>query len=270
MNQSEKAVMKSTPAHSIDRLPTHSESRRSSRRVAIASFVALLASLFLIIPMEWQHWAFTFSSDRPLVAWMAAFNADTSLYLFWLMVLPIFYTWRFHLTDPQSKIAVRVESWLQAGKYEKSAPSINQAVVPYDPPWLRYFVAGAVALVGLFSVVQTGHRFGDLPPAYHDEYSYLFQAETFARGRVTNDRFEAAPELFDQMHILNDLPGKFVSRYFPGAVSGCFLLFRSVFLIGDTIWRKRLFACLFSGLDAISPEMEPDYWQVFCVHWLPD
>jgi len=217
MIQSEKAVMKSTSAHSIDRLPTHPESRRSSRRVAIASFVALLASLFLIVPMEWQHWAFTLASDRPLVAWMAAFNADTSLYLFWLLVLPVFYTWRFHLTDPQSEIAVRVESWLQAGKFEKAAPSISSAAAPYDPLWLRYIVAAAVAMVGLLSVAQTGHRFGDLPPAYHDEYSYLFQAETFALGRVTNDRFEAAPELFDQMHILNDFPGKFASRYFPGA-----------------------------------------------------
>ncbi len=217
MIQTEKAVMKSTSAHSYDRLPAHPESRRSSRRVAIASFAALLASLFVIVPIEWQHWAFTFAADRPLVAWMAAFNADTSFYLFWLLVLPIFYSWRFHLTDPHSDLAVRVESWLQAGKFVAPSESANSSTTPCDPIWLRHLTGLLIAMLGLFCAAQTGQRFGDLPPAYHDEYSYLFQAETFALGRITNDRFEAAPELFDQMHILNDYPGKFASRYFPGA-----------------------------------------------------
>ncbi len=218
--------MKSSPAASNERLPSHTESKRSSRRVAIASFLALLASLLLIVPMEWQHWAFTFAADQPLVAWMAAFNADTSPYLLWLFLLPILYTWRFHLTDPQSKIAVLVETWLQAGKYEKQPPSSTHSDSPnpvcHDPVWLRYLVAAVVTFAGIACAAQTGERLGSLPPAYHDEYSYLFQAETFARGRITNDRFEAAPELFDQMHILNDFPGKFASRYFPG--TGLWLL----------------------------------------------
>jgi hypothetical protein len=57
-------------------------------------------------------------------------------------------------------------------------------------------------------------QFGPLPPAYHDEYSYLFQAETFRAGRVSFPSFEPMPELFDQMHVLNE--GRFASRYFPG------------------------------------------------------
>jgi hypothetical protein len=58
-----------------------------------------------------------------------------------------------------------------------------------------------------------GSRFADLPPAYHDEYSYLFQAKTFLAGHLSFPSHEA-PRLFDQMHVLNE--GRFASRYFPG------------------------------------------------------
>jgi hypothetical protein len=75
----------------------------------------------------------------------------------------------------------------------------------------------AVACSALSFAVNawTGSRFGDLPPAYHDEFSYLFQAKTFLDGRVSYPSFEPLPELFDQMHVLNE--GRFASRYFPGA-----------------------------------------------------
>lgn len=59
-----------------------------------------------------------------------------------------------------------------------------------------------------------GGRFGDRPPAYHDEFSYLFQAETFLAGRVSFPSHPEMPELFDQMHVLNE--GRFAGRYFPG------------------------------------------------------
>ena len=39
--------------------------------------------------------------------------------------------------------------------------------------------------------VGVGSRFDGLPPAYHDEYSYLFQAETFLAGRVSFPSHEA-------------------------------------------------------------------------------
>ncbi len=76
---------------------------------------------------------------------------------------------------------------------------------------------GACLLVGsvaLGAAWLTGKAFGETPPAYHDEYSYLFQARTFLAGRLW---FPSAvePHLFDQMHVLNE--GHFASRYFPGA-----------------------------------------------------
>jgi hypothetical protein len=70
-----------------------------------------------------------------------------------------------------------------------------------------------VATTSLGSSTAVGSRFDKLPPAYHDEYSYLFQAETFLAGRVSYPSHEAA-RLFDQMHVVNE--GRFASRYFPG------------------------------------------------------
>jgi 4-amino-4-deoxy-L-arabinose transferase-like glycosyltransferase len=71
-----------------------------------------------------------------------------------------------------------------------------------------------VGIVSLAASLAVGARFDDLPPAYHDEYSYLFQARTFLAGQVSFPSHVAA-RLFDQMHVLNE--GQFASRYFPGA-----------------------------------------------------
>ncbi|MFN9718080.1 MAG: ArnT family glycosyltransferase [Planctomycetota bacterium] len=56
-------------------------------------------------------------------------------------------------------------------------------------------------------------RFCDLPPAYHDEFSYLLQARTFLAGRVTWPAAEVHPDLFHQIHVLNEPTT--ASRYFP-------------------------------------------------------
>jgi hypothetical protein len=52
-----------------------------------------------------------------------------------------------------------------------------------------------------------------LPPNYHDEYAYLFQAWTYLDGRFAYPADELSPA-FDQVHVLND--AVFASRYFPG------------------------------------------------------
>ena len=81
-----------------------------------------------------------------------------------------------------------------------------------------FFVA-FIAAVSCLRVASTpvtadGVAFGALPPAYHDEYSYLFQAQTFEAGRLSFPSHPTAARLFDQMHVLNE--DYFASRYFPG------------------------------------------------------
>jgi hypothetical protein len=90
----------------------------------------------------------------------------------------------------------------------------NLAGPASDAIWRPIGFSILVAAVSLGFSLAVASRFDHLPPAYHDEYSYLFQAETFLAGRVSYPSHEAA-RLFDQMHVLNE--GCFASRYFPGA-----------------------------------------------------
>lgn len=77
--------------------------------------------------------------------------------------------------------------------------------------WLLALSCAAVSFA-VSSVIAT--RIGDLPPAYHDEYSYLFQTQTLLAGRFSFPSSPVHPELFDQMHVLNE--GRMACRYYPG------------------------------------------------------
>ncbi len=81
----------------------------------------------------------------------------------------------------------------------------------------RHGVAVTVLMAcSLGMSLWTAYRIGtDLPPIYHDEYSYLFQAKTYLSGRTWFPSHPTHPGLFDQMHVLND-NGRMASRYFPG------------------------------------------------------
>ncbi len=77
--------------------------------------------------------------------------------------------------------------------------------------WLWCLVLGGLS----FGVnAGIGVQIGDLPPAYHDEFSYLFQAKTLLSGQFSFPSHPLHPELFDQMHVLNE--GRMASRYYPG------------------------------------------------------
>ena len=56
-------------------------------------------------------------------------------------------------------------------------------------------------------------EFCSLPPAYHDEFSYLLQARTFLAGRIAWPPMTVYPDLFHQIHVLNEPTT--ASRYFP-------------------------------------------------------
>jgi len=115
---------------------------------------------------------------------------------------------------------------LHSGINQGSIADQSGPVVPSDRSdrWqlIDWILVGGVMLCSVaidvaISSVAVGPRataWGDLPPSYHDEYCYLFQAETFALGRTWLPSHAQVPEAFDQMHVLNE--GRFASRYFPG------------------------------------------------------
>jgi len=121
------------------------------------------------------EWSFSFS--------LAAF--------LWLAIVPIWWGW------PSRR---------------RVFPSEN---APPAPLARKLMTATMLAGVSLSVSVWTARLIGDWPPAYHDEYSYLYQAKTFLAGRTWFPSHPTHPELFDQMHVLND-EGRMASRYFPG------------------------------------------------------
>jgi hypothetical protein len=103
--------------------------------------------------------------------------------------------------------------WWMGGSRRRS---VSAVAADASPPRVAIDVVLAVTIgvLGVFASRWYGQPFDGLPPAIHDEFSYLFQARTFLAGRTWLPSFPEHPELFDQMHVLNE--GRFASRYFPG------------------------------------------------------
>lgn len=76
---------------------------------------------------------------------------------------------------------------------------------------LLCLIAGGLSL---YCSARIGLSIQYLPPAYHDEFSYLFQARTLLTGHFSLPSHPVHAELFDQMHVLNE--GRMASRYYPG------------------------------------------------------
>lgn len=110
-------------------------------------------------------------------------------------------------------LAVVPVCWGWHGSPRKAVPVANG---PVCRRWHAIAVT-AIMACSLGISIWTAQRIGaDLPPIYHDEYSYLFQAKTFLAGRTWFPSHPTHPEVFDQVHVLND-NGRMASRYFPGA-----------------------------------------------------
>ena len=97
---------------------------------------------------------------------------------------------------------------------ERKRVKSREALRPRGGLAVDWSLALLCSVVSLAVSAGIGSRIGDLPPAYHDEYSYLFQAKTLLAGRLSFPSPPVHPELFDQMHVLNE--GRMACRYYPG------------------------------------------------------
>lgn len=122
-------------------------------------------------------------------------NAEYLPFLPLLLLIPLA-AMRPMVFEPGRELLRRVQAWATA------KPTFDMIAVL------------AIAAVALWGARHIAGLYEVTVPNYHDEFSYLFQAKTFASGHLTAKGFPERPELFDQMHVLSG--DRMTSRYFPG------------------------------------------------------
>ena len=181
-----------------------------SRRIVIAQTAALLAVLAFVIPTEIEHWR---TSQLPGANWFVGIY-DTTIPLLLIVLLPYFWCVRRPFLLLDSRWWERLATWWNDGP---SAEARERDRGCGTLAALLLIAATSLLLSHHVFALPVGdreqYRFGDLPPAYHDEFSYAFQARTYLAGRLSFESHPTAARLFDQMHVVNE--GRFASRYFP-------------------------------------------------------
>ncbi len=196
---------------SIQPMTDVNEASHSGRTRWFAAFwIAWLVATGLTLANELFRWIGPEEdATAGAIRWWSDPTTDWTPFLpVLLLAVPLWFV-RRPLVAPAPRIWTVFCRWMS-----ETCPASDRPV-PKAQHVRALLFSGIVAAAGLAMSVSVAHRFGDLPPAYHDEYSYLFQTKTFLAGRLSFPSHPAMPELFDQMHVLNE--GRFASRYFPGA-----------------------------------------------------
>ena len=145
--------------------------------------------------------------------WLAEYASDSPMYLPLVALLPFAWWARSGLILHRSDLLRNcTDAW--ARWCEPTGASCISVRASVGTQLRNWSLAIAIGGLSLSMSWQVGRSQGDLPPAYHDEYSYLFQAKTLLAGRLAWASPAEFPEIFDQLHVVNQ--GRFASRYFPG------------------------------------------------------
>lgn len=157
-------------------------------------------------------------SPAGALGWFTHWNLDTTLVLVVLLLLPVIMAgrlWGHSVRSIKAQFRTARVSGVDAADHH------SNCLIPTVGLFLLSFLCSVSigmrqielpplsSAPGLPQVV----RFDSLPPAYHDEYSYLLQARTFLAGRVSWPGVSVRPNLFHQIHVLNE--PRTASRYFP-------------------------------------------------------
>lgn len=181
-----------------------------SRRVLIGLAIGCVISLAIVVPAEIARW--NELTGEPGTAWLFDMNIDTTPYAVLFILAPVMWVLRQPLIARPSRSWIRFTKWL--GESPQNSPTGSSLTVILAMSFVACIAAVSCLRVASTPVTVDGVAFGALPPAYHDEYSYLFQAQTFEAGQLSFPSHPTAARMFDQMHVLNE--GYFASRYFPG------------------------------------------------------
>ena len=181
-----------------------------SGRVLIGFAIGCAISLAIVVPAEIARW--NELTGEPGTAWLFDMNIDTTPYAVLFILAPVMWVLRQPLIARPPRSWMRFTKWL--GESPRNSPTGSRLAIILAMFFVAFIAAVSCLRVASTPVTADGVAFGTLPPAYHDEYSYLFQSQTFEAGRLSFPSHPTAARLFDQMHVLNE--GYFASRYFPG------------------------------------------------------
>ncbi|MCH9652354.1 MAG: hypothetical protein K0U86_04210 [Planctomycetes bacterium] len=197
-----------------------SHNERHLLPTSISLWIPLLHLLFVILlfcflaPFEWARIQSENQNLPLLTRFFLHVNVDTTPYLILLLLSPICWFLKPCLNNHFFSQTLRPrlsQQWvIDKQKSQKcDYPAIFLCLIVAFSSFLMSFWTSAHIVNQELNLAL-----GDLPPAYHDEFSYLFQAKTFLAGRTWFPSHPDVPEIFDQVHVLNE--GKMASRYFPG------------------------------------------------------
>ena len=162
-----------------------------SRALNAALLLALLGGWMVAMLIEWPRIDAILESGQ-WAGLLLNFNYDSTLPMLVFLLIPLAWMWpgreKIVSPAPSSRVKTVATALLLGG--------------------LSLFMSHHVAQLPI-----NDHTFGELPPAYHDEYSYLLQAESYLDGHLSYLIHETHPELFSQFHVVNET--RFASRYFP-------------------------------------------------------
>lgn len=207
-----------------------------------------LIGLSVCAGIEWVRYAAGQGQLPDGWHWCGEFLFDTPMFL------PLFLAWPLCWWVTSGVIVHRsdlLRNWTSAWARWCRPPSTELASStspesrPPDPKestsrdWCLALAIGAVSLLTSWSA---GHSLESLPPAYHDEYSYVFQAKTLLDGRLSYPSHPEVASVFDQLHVVNQ--GRFASRYYPG--TGAWLA--PWVAIGHPVWGQWLAGSLVAML----------------------
>jgi hypothetical protein len=207
------------PSDSETHLPDLS--RRKTIWVLPASAIAgWLIATSICSWVEISRLAELAGSPAGALAWLTVWNLDTTLPFLTLLLLPVILSIAGTRTSWGTLVS-RFRSLDRSSARPSKTASVN------GRRWVETVGLGLLsfacsASIGFRSVEFSSHdlrersvsiQLQELPPAYHDEFSYLLQAQTFLAGRLSWPPMRIHPELFHQIHVLNEPTT--ASRYFP-------------------------------------------------------